>query len=260
MRGVKINRERLSEGVSLWVFILIGVMIGPCVETFGQSTNSLASHLQLQLQPPPGWRTNQHPSVVVASSAVLGRRKHQMVTRLPDEVGPNHRTWNLAASEAGLPAPGSVTGRTNLPGVWGTPDKHRVVEMATGMHYWNGGAWVPSDPSFDSVPAGFSTSRLQYQVSLSLDICNPAGAVSVMTRDGIQLKSTPAAICLFDSASGNSLVIATITNSVGVLASNNVVILSQRVQGEWCGGRRDFPNRARLFRAGRGFSDEAQSG
>src|SRR6185503_11242732 len=87
------------------------------------------------------------------------------------ETGPHQRVWQMVASDLN-------GGTTNQ------PDPGRgVVEMATGMNYWDGRQWVPSDPSFEVTPDAFVAERLQYKVQLNGNL-NRVGAVTVTTRDG----------------------------------------------------------------------------
>src|SRR5205814_3340632 len=101
------------------------------------------------------------------------------------ESGPNERIWTS-----------------------GDPDSDRkVVEIGTGMNFWDGQNWVPSDPRFDVTADSFVANRLQFKVRLSADL-NQVGAVSIVTPDGITLNSTPVGIGLYDAASGKSAIIA----------------------------------------------------
>src|SRR5687767_13456492 len=54
--------------------------------------------------------------------------------------------------------------------VWtsGDPLSHRrVTEIGTGMNYWDGEQWSPSEPVFEMVEDGFVANRLQYKVRLA---------------------------------------------------------------------------------------------
>ncbi|MHB8522303.1 MAG: hypothetical protein ACYDH9_16305 [Limisphaerales bacterium] len=98
-----------------------------------------------------------------------------------------------------------------------------MVAMATGMNYWDGQQWVPSNPSFEAVDNAFVAEHLQYQVRLNANL-NVAQALTVTTRDGIVLHSTPAAIGLYDAASGRSAILAELTDCTGVLVGSNQVV------------------------------------
>ena len=57
------------------------------------------------------------------------------------------------------------------------------VELATGMSYWDGQQWLPSDPTFDTTTNGFIASRMQHKVHLAENI-NDLGTVTLVTPDG----------------------------------------------------------------------------
>jgi hypothetical protein len=150
------------------------------------------SHAQ-QLPPPQGATTQ---SVSVADG-----------TQWTVEVGPNGRTW------------------TDSQG-------HHIEEMGTGMNFWDGQEFSPSNPSFQITPDGSAVvaNQLQYKVQLAADI-NTQNAVSVVTPDGLTLNSTPVGIALFDSASGAYATIATITNCTGSLVNSNQVVYHNAFAG-----------------------------
>src|SRR5262249_26273800 len=99
-------------------------------------------------------------------------------------------------------------------------------EIGTGMNYWDGQKWSPSDPSFEVSPEGdaFVANRLHYKVRLQAENLNTVGAATVTTPDGIVLQATPVAIGLYDAQSGKSLILAALTNCCGVLVSSNQVV------------------------------------
>src|SRR5439155_10828128 len=117
--------------------------------------------------------------------------------------------------------------------IWNTGDGHAgrsVVEIGSGMNYWDGQQWVPSDPSFEVTADAFVAERLQHKVHLKANL-NKVGAVTVTTCDGITLRSTPVGIGLYDAASGRSAVIAAITDCAGVLVSSNKVVYENAFSG-----------------------------
>jgi len=98
-----------------------------------------------------------------------------------------------------------------------------VVEIASGMNYFDGQNWVPSDASFDVTPDAFVARRVQHKVRLEANL-NRSGAVTVTTPDGIVLRFTPVGIGLYDAASGQSAIIAAIKDCSGALVSSNQVV------------------------------------
>lgn len=163
---------------------------------------------------------------ILCGHDVTGQGIPLLITQTPTNaatvvsVGPNSRTWLTVADSNG---PTYSFGNAG-------PASGQVVEMYTGMNYWDGQNWVTSDPSFETTDNGFAANRTQHKVHLAADL-NVAGAVSVTTRDGIVLNSTPIGIGLFDAASGNFALIATITNSTGVLVDSNKVVYPNAFAG-----------------------------
>lgn len=128
------------------------------------------------------------------------------LTGPPDTLGPNHRGWTVPDSQ-------------------GTA-KH-FVELATGMNYWNplARAWQPSAAFFQPTRDGsaFVANQVQHKVRLNDDLYI-SGAVNVTLPDGLTISSSPVAIVLFDAASGQSAIVATLTNSLGTQVSSNQVV------------------------------------
>ena len=127
------------------------------------------------------------------------------------EAGPHSRTWAVV--------PTAATG-TNGGGGGG----RRIVAIGTGMNFWDParGAWAASTPAFVPAGDGFLADRVQHRTHLSANI-NVMGAVSV-THAGLTLRSTPVAIALTDAASGNSILIATLSDTQGVQVDSNRVV------------------------------------
>ena len=91
------------------------------------------------------------------------------------------------------------------------------------MNVFDGETWVPSEPGFAADTNGFFAGKTQHQVYLAADIAT-TNAVTVITPEGIELESTPVAIALYDAASGNFSVIASVTNSLGERLSTNQIM------------------------------------
>lgn len=128
--------------------------------------------------------------------------------REPDDIGPNSRTW-MPKSHGGGESP--------------------IVEIATGMNYWDGKRWRPSEASFSASHNGFVARRVQHNVWLAPDL-NVAPAVSV-NLDGMVLQSTPVGIGLYDAASGKFVLIGTVTNSMGRMSATNQVVYDNCFDG-----------------------------
>jgi hypothetical protein len=108
-------------------------------------------------------------------------------------VRADHKTWTLTPTNA------QQSWRSSS-GV--NRGGRRVVEIATGMNYFDGQNWIPSDPPFEVGADAFIAQRMQHKVSLNANTLNAIGVVTVTTPDGIVLRSTPVGIGLYDAASG----------------------------------------------------------
>jgi hypothetical protein len=116
--------------------------------------------------------------------------------------------------------------------LWKDEAGHSVTEIGTGINYWDGQQWSPSDPTFQISADGtsFVAEKVQHQIHLNANL-NATAAVTTSAPDGTTLKSTPLAIDLFDAATGNSLIIGKITNCTGIMVSSNEVVYSNAFTG-----------------------------
>jgi hypothetical protein len=161
--------------------------------------------------------------------------------RIVSEVGPNHRVWKSPEAprqriQAASASPGTVSKTSQPPQAWASHEGKGVVEIATGMNYWDGQQWLPSDPTFDIAPDGsaFVADRIQHKIRLEPNLNTSDGAVSLTTPDGISLRFTPVAIALTDSVSGRTAIIAAITNCTGVLDESRSRVIFKNAFDSLC--------------------------
>src|SRR5579862_1778158 len=118
--------------------------------------------------------------------------------------------------------------------VWANAAGQSVTKIQTGMNFWNGSQWVPCVNSFaiSADGASFVANEIQEPIVLAANL-NVVVAVQVTTPvpDSLNLSSTPVAIGLFDSASGKSVIIATLTNTTGVLVDPEDVVYPNAIIG-----------------------------
>ncbi len=116
--------------------------------------------------------------------------------------------------------------------IWQNSLGQSVTEIATGMNYWDGTQWTPSNPSFVLSPNGtaFVAAQIQDPTQLAINL-NVQGAVTVVTPDNVTLSSTPIAIGLYDAASGQSVIVATLTNTTGALVDAQDVVYNRALVG-----------------------------
>jgi hypothetical protein len=103
----------------------------------------------------------------------------------------------------------------------GTNQVHRYVEVATGLNFKNSyGQWTESREEIDILPrGGAAATQGRHKVYFPADIFN--GALEVVTPDGWHLKSRPLGVSYDDAT--NTVLIATLKHSSGVLTSSNTV-------------------------------------
>ncbi|HTV43496.1 MAG TPA: LamG-like jellyroll fold domain-containing protein [Candidatus Sulfotelmatobacter sp.] len=107
-----------------------------------------------------------------------------------------------------------------------------VTRIKSGMNYWDGKRWSLSDPSLQVSSDGqyVYADKLQTKVRLSANLAT-SNSVTITTPDSIVLASTPVAIGLYDEASGDSQIIASITNCTGTLISSNEALYEDAFDG-----------------------------
>jgi hypothetical protein len=108
-----------------------------------------------------------------------------------------------------------------------------VVEIGSGMNFWDVQQWSPSVAEFGLTEDAFVADRVQHRKRLNADL-NVIGAVTTTLKDGTVLRSTPVAIALYDPNDGRFAVLSTITNSVGVLVDSNRVVYPDAFSGGVC--------------------------
>jgi len=133
------------------------------------------------------------------------------------------------------PAPYSVVGRDAHSRVWErtvyergpsgqtVAQTHRYVELATGLNYWSNGQWQESQELIESFPGGAIARQGQHQVIFANHLA-AAGAIDMQTPDGKRMRSQVLGLSYFDTASGQSVLIAEVKDSQGQLYPPNVVI------------------------------------
>jgi hypothetical protein len=184
-----------------------------------------ASHLVPTLQhiasPFPTMKTSILRLAVCAVVMLFCGYNGRAQTRLTDVArgdnsAPTRRNWSLME-----------TGPDHRK--WQSPDAagrmHSIVEIGSGMNYWDGNRWTASEATFQAVDDGFVVARAQQQIQLAANL-NVQNAVTVNMADqsGLVIPSTPVAIGLYDAASGQSLIIAQIQDCAGAMIASNQVV------------------------------------
>src|ERR1022692_3011571 len=99
--------------------------------------------------------------------------------------------------------------------------QHSYTEVASGLNHLVNGQWVESSEQIDILPNGTAVATNgQHQAYFPGDIYQ--GQIELVTPDGQHLKSRPMGLSYFDGT--KTVLIAELTNSIGVVVGNNQVI------------------------------------
>jgi hypothetical protein len=94
---------------------------------------------------------------------------------------------------------------------------NRYTTLATGLHRMVNGELVEADPVIELHPDGAIADKTQHKVKFLANINNWEGAIDLETPDGKRFLSRPLGVSYFDVASGNSILLAELKDSVGML-------------------------------------------
>ncbi len=101
---------------------------------------------------------------------------------------------------------------------------HTYTELATGLNYHRDGKWMEASERIEILPNGTAAATNgQHQVYFPGDIYQ--GQIEMILKDGKHLKSRPALLSYYDG--DKSVLIAELTNSVGVVVGDNQVGLQK---------------------------------
>ena len=122
-----------------------------------------------------GFLNGAPPADSQATSAAASSPPYVVVGR-----DANSRVWEQAGN--GLDASGLV--------------KHRYVELATGMHYWENGQWAESKAEIELYGGGAIARQGQHKVIFANNLAT-VGAIDLETPDGQRLRSHILGVELF---------------------------------------------------------------
>jgi hypothetical protein len=146
----------------------------------------------------------------VASQPTLLKGTNQIIER-----GANYRVWQRTDYE--ITPDGKKVPRT-----------HKFTELATGLSVQRNGQWVESRAEISILPDGTAAATNgQHQVRFPGDIAK--GVITLNTPDGLVLQSRPIALSYDDGS--NTVLIAVLTNSTGILLGSNEVIYPNAFEG-----------------------------
>ena len=135
------------------------------------------------------------------------------------ERGPHHAIWQRV-TESKTP-----WGRTYL-----ITNSYR--ELSIGKHYLKNEQWVPSVLEISVLPSGFGVAtQLQHKIIFAPNV-NSAGAVDCLTPDDKRLRHHVLGLAYMDKVSGQGVMIASLKDSIGIVAENNQVVYPDAFESE----------------------------
>jgi hypothetical protein len=124
--------------------------------------------------------------------------------------GPHQAVFQKLSSEV-LPLPnGRTLYRTNS-----------YTSLGTGMHAWDGKAWVPADARLEPAPGGAIGHWTAHKVAFAANL-NVPGAIQIQTPDGKSFKCTVLGLAFTDYDRGHSELFASVKDCTGVIMGDSV--------------------------------------
>jgi RHS repeat-associated protein len=134
------------------------------------------------------------------------------------ERGPHHRVWQ------------TVTEYENQDG--GTLyTTNSYVELATGLHYLENGEWVDANEQIEVENGRAIARRGQHRASFARNL-NSKGAVELITPEGKRFRSHILGLAYTDSQTLQTVLIAELKNSQGVIVHPNQVYYEDAFAGD----------------------------
>ncbi|MFM7216295.1 MAG: hypothetical protein ACKO3H_15600 [Verrucomicrobiota bacterium] len=110
-------------------------------------------------------------------------------------------------------------------------ETNSYVQLETGLNYWNeSGQWEESRAEFELIPGAAIAWKGQHKVSLAANL-NMAGAVQMRLPDGGLMSSHVYGLAYFDMKSGQSVLVAEVKDSQGLLVSPNELVYPDAFNG-----------------------------
>jgi len=103
------------------------------------------------------------------------------------------------------------------------PTGRNYMELADGMHYRKDRQWVESREEIELVDGGAIARQGQHTVAFAANL-KALRSIVLTTPDGKRFASQVMGLAYYDSATGNSVLIAETKDSIGVLVAPNKVV------------------------------------
>jgi len=133
------------------------------------------------------------------------------------DQGPHHNIWQYQTYE---------------PGPNGKPVAkiRQYREMAAGLNYMSAGKWTASKTKIDVFSGGAVAQQGQNKIIFANNL-NTAGAIDMQTSDGQRLRSHVLGLIYVDSSTGQSVLIAQLHDSEGVVVADDQVLYANAFAG-----------------------------
>ena len=173
------------------------------------------------------------PIMVMMTVLTMQARAQRSIdaSTLTQTLKQGERQWVASKREKGLTewmkyhfTTNAVTGKVKIV-------TNSYVALGVGINVQDEqGRFKAADPSFVITEEGVAATGTAHKLQLSSDI-GTDGAVKIQQSDGAVIRSHPLGLGYFDPVSGDSVVIANLTNAVGWLVRSNVVVYSNCFHG-----------------------------
>lgn len=106
----------------------------------------------------------------------------------------------------------------------------QVIELETGMHYWDGQEWLEAEELVELAPGGAVAVKGQHQVKFSAD-AKSKGAIEIIMPDGRAVRAHVIGLSYYDAKSGQSVLLGEIKSSQGFIIGRNQVLYPEVFDG-----------------------------
>lgn len=165
-----------------------------------------------------------HANAQVTTGSLRALTETNLLTDADAKLAERSGQWRVKQRSAHETEWYSVRYRTNVGTGKVTASTNSYVELATGLNRFEAatGKWVESKEQIEIVPGGAIARKGQHQVAFAANI-NTAGAIQTTAPDGKVLRSHVLGLAYTDAATGESVLIAGLRDSIGEVVGNQVI-------------------------------------
>jgi hypothetical protein len=149
---------------------------------------------------------------LAAQTASLETDKPRIIDRWPDG-----RVWQRVTTRT------LTNGQTVL-------HTNRWTDLASGMHYWDANHWKETRANIVITDEGAEAKEGPHKVRFAGNI-NTVSAIGITGPDGVTLRAQVVGLAYTDLSTGESVLLATVQNSIGELLPPNQVVYPDAFAG-----------------------------